>query len=279
MIKTEMRITLHAGNLITDVLLAVVIVLVVSCNARVEGCLDIEASNFDITIDKHDPSACVYPDLLLNVQYSWDTLPFAINSFYTNDLDQQLVFLEAYVLVSQFALNGVEEGRLVVEDRVNWFLKDGDGGEFISAIDDFTFVDYSRFSFVLGEWRTTDFVDRLDFFVGVPDTLTPTSVDSLNENHVLRESRAYYSEETNEFATARFVIARDSAQIELDTFVVSSGPLAYSFSLSQQLAIGKDDQVDIKIDFYTIFKGVDLSQDSLDIVQQLADNLEGAISN
>jgi hypothetical protein len=279
MSKTDRRNRFLLGNLIAQVILAVIVGLLLACNVRVEGCLDIEASNFDITVDINDPDVCNYPDLILKVQYSWDTLSFSKDDFFTNDLGQQMAFNDLYLLVSQFALNGVELGHLVVENRTDWFLKEGDGGEYIKAIDDFTFVDYSKFSFVLGEWRTTDFVDRLDFFAGVPDTLTPTDVDSLNDDHVLREARTFYSAETNEFASARFIIARDSARIELDTFVISSGPLAYSFPLSQQLNRGKNDNIEIKIDFYSIFRDVDLDQDSTSIAQQLAVNLKGAISN
>lgn len=257
------------------VIIFVIIGLVVGCNARVEGCLDIEASNFDVTVDKHDPEVCSYPDMLLKVQYSWDTLSFSKDSFYTNDIGQLLAFEDVYVLVSQFALNGVELGRLVVEDRTDWFLLEDDA--YIKAIDDFTFVDQSKFSFILGEWRTTDSVDRLDFYVGVPDTLTPTSPELLDDDHVLREPRAFYSEETNEFATARFIVARDSARTELDTFVISSGPLAYSFPLSKELTRGRNDDVGIEINFYTIFKDVDLDQDPASIAQALEANLQAAI--
>jgi len=266
---------LQYGRWIPHVILAVITGLCIGCNARVEGCLDIEASNFDVTVDKNDPDACNYPDMLLKVQYSWDTLSFSRDSLYVNDFGQLLIFEDVYVLVSQFALNGIEVGRLVVEDRTDWFLVEEDAS--IRAIDDFTFVDQSKFSFVLGEWRTTDSVNRLDFYVGVPDTLTPTSLDLLSDNHVLREPRAFYNEETNEFATARFIIARDSAKTELDTFVISSGPLAYSFPLSKELTRGRDDDVGIEINFHAIFRDVDLDLDSATIAQHLANNLEAAI--
>ena len=263
------------GNWFVYVSLGLITGLFVTCNARVEGCLDIEASNFDLTVDKHDPDMCNYPDMLLKVQYSWDSLSFSTDSLYVNDLGQLLIFEDVYVLVSQFALNGVELGRLVVEDQVDWFMVEDD--DYIKAIDDFTFVDQSKFSFVLGEWRTTDSVDRFDFFVGVPDTLTPTSPDLLPDDHVLRESRAYYDTQTNEFATARFIVSRDSARTEIDTFVVSSGPLAYSFPLSQELTRGRNDDIGIEINFYTIFRNVDLNKDSAKVAEQLAKNLEAAI--
>ena len=186
------RNSLQPDHGIALVLIAVMIGLVLGCNARVEGCLDIEASNFNVTVDKHDPEVCNYPDLLLKVQYSWDTLSFSKDSIYTNDMGQQLAFEDVYVLVSQFALNGVELGRLVVEDRVDWFLLEDD--DYTKAVDDFTFVDQSKFSFILGEWRMTDSVNRLDFYVGVPDSLTPTAPELLDDDHVLREPRAFYNE-------------------------------------------------------------------------------------
>ncbi len=152
-------------------------ILTLGCNARVDGCLDIEASNFDVTADKDDRALCVYPSLLLNVTYQWtDTVAFAKNTIYTNDLGQLVSFEDVYVLVSQFALNGKNLGALKVEDRVEWYLNSATDPTYIEATDDFTFVDYSKFTYTLGVWRTTDVVDRLDFYVGVPDTLTPTGI-------------------------------------------------------------------------------------------------------
>lgn len=261
----------------TLIAIIVLICTVWSCNSRVDGCLDIEAANFDVTVDRHDPEDCRYPDLLVRVQYSWDTLSFSKGISYTNDLGQLLIFEDVYVLVSQFALNGVELGRMVVEDRVEWFLNEGAGGMFINAIDDFTFIDQSKFSFVLGEWRQTDVIDRMDFYVGVPDTLTPTDVTLLNEDHPLRESRAFYNEVTDEFATARFIVALDTARMNVDTFVVSSGPIALSFPLEQELTRGRNDEIGLKIDFYTIFRDVDMRLDSASIAEKLASNLEAAV--
>jgi hypothetical protein len=279
-ISETSRVAKHLKvNVSWPVLFFIGFALLISCNSRVDVCLDIEASNFDVTGDRHDQELCNYPDMFLKVQYSWDTISFSTDSFYTNDLGQRFALTDVYVLVSQFALNGVEMGRMVVEDRTNWFLKDGSEGEYISVINDFTFVDRSKFSFLLGEWRTTDVVNRFDFFVGVPDTLTPTEIDSLDEDHVLRESRTYYNTSTNEFATARFIMARDSALMVLDTFVVSSGPIAFSFPLDKQLSRGRNDEVAIKIDFHTIFRDVDLDQDSTAIAMQLAANLENAITD
>ena len=96
----------QVGDLFTHVILGVTVVLVIACNARVEGCLDVEAENFDVTIDKHDPAECNYPDLQLKVQYSWDTLSFTKEAFFTNDLGQLIAFEEVYIHVSQIVLNG-----------------------------------------------------------------------------------------------------------------------------------------------------------------------------
>ena len=89
MSKTERSKRCQFGPWFVHVGIAMGIGLFLACNARVEGCLDIEASNFDLTLDKHDPLSCVYPDLLLKVQYSWDTLSFTTDVLYTNDLGQQ----------------------------------------------------------------------------------------------------------------------------------------------------------------------------------------------
>ena len=259
------------------VLFAIGLYALMSCNARVDGCLDPNAMNFDVTADNHDPSLCSYPSLLLSMVYSYGDTSFAKDHLFTNAMGQEYAFKDVYVLFSQFAITGLENPRMTVTNRTDWYLGTAGNGQYVEAIDDFTFVNASGFRFDIGMWRWTDFATQLDFEVGVPDTLTPTVLDSLPESSKLSDSRTFYNMDKEEFATARFVIARDSIQAEPDTFIVSSGPIHYTYPLNKELTRGRDDTVRVRIDFKVMFDQLDLNADSSVIAAELANTLSNSI--
>jgi len=256
--------------------LCVAVVMLQSCNARVDGCLDPEAANFDVTVDRNDASLCTYPDLLLGVTYVYGDTSFSRDCLYENDLGQSFALTQLYILFSQFQLTGEDIGRRQVINEVDWLIEPAN---VTSVANDFTFVDNLAFVFPLGMWNSSDMINEMRFTVGVPDSLTPTNIDSLALDNKLNDSRTMYNVEQEQFATAGFTYVRDSLEGIPETVVVSSGPLSYDYPLSKSLRPGEDDTVRVKVDFELLFGDTDLSLDSATIASQLSDRLESAILN
>ena len=247
-----------------------------SCNARVDGCLDREATNFNVTVDRNDPSLCQYPDMLLNVTYQWGDTLFRTNQVFDNAFGQPFIVTDFYILFSQFALNAEDGRKLTVDNMTSWYVGDQSDGESLDVTDDFTLVDLSTFSFSLGDWSTTTFVNTADFTVGVPDTLTPTLPDTLTSNRI-NDSRVFYNESAMDFATARFRIVRDTSTDLSDTYHITSGPIPFTFALNKDLNLGSTDTVRVAIDFQTLLTNVDLEADSASIASGIANVLEQSI--
>ena len=249
----------------------------IACNARVDGCLDLEADNFDVTADNADPSLCIYPDLLLDVVYRYGDTTFSRQRLYENAFGQTFGLPDVYVLFSQFAVTGVEYPRLTVADRTDWYLGSGPEPEEIRVIDDFTFVDQRNFRFTLGEWRQSDYALSVDFSVGVPDTLVPTDPALIPDDNGMSDSRAFYNEAVQTFSSARFVYVLDSLEAQPDTVHLTPGAFHFTYPLEKELIRGGDDTIRVGIDFKVLFDDVDLMQDSATVVNQLANRLQSAI--
>ena len=101
----------------------VLAVLISACNARVEGCLDPEADNFDVTVDRNNQSECIYPDMLLGVSYVYGDTSFSRSRLFENDLGQVFGVPSLYILFSQFQLKGDEIGRKMVTNETDWFIE------------------------------------------------------------------------------------------------------------------------------------------------------------
>ena len=250
--------------------------LSVACNEPIKGCLDIEAENFDVTAEKNDEGLCTFPSLLLNVGYAWADTAFVTGVFYINDHDQMLSIEEFHFLFGQFNVSrtGTDE-QLVVEERTDWWLSDENA--FTEALDDFTFVDRSRFTFTLGTIVQSGFGESYTFWSSVPDTLTPTEPDSTAAESRIQDARALYDPDLAQFASARFVIDRDTADSPLDTLVVYAEPFVVSHMLQKELRRGFDDTLRIALNLESIFGPIDLTQSNDVIVEQIANSLKGAI--
>lgn len=267
-----------SGSGWTSCVLYICLIICAGCNPREPGCLDIDAQNFDFQAEKHDQESCVYPDLLLDVKYKWGDLSFAPGDVYKNDLGQFFTIEEFYILFSQFILIYDQDLRSTVENKMDWYLNDG-VCRLTEVPDDFVLVDRSSFFFKLGEIRKSGLQDRLLFTLGVSDTLTPACVDSLPESHLLRSERVQYDQALGDFATARFVINRDTISNVLDTMIIFSGPKLFDYVLDREFVQGRNDSVRIALDLKVLFQSLDMASPIHEIVNDLADGIELAISN
>jgi len=250
--------------------------MLAGCNARVEGCLDPEARNFDVTVDKNNPGDCTYPSMLLDVSYRWGDTTFRTGTLYTNDMGQLILVEDAYLLFSQFNFIDNEGIGISVINTTPWQVGVSSQPVELDVPDDFTLVDNARFVFTLGEWNTTTFIGDANFTLGVPDSLTPTDPNNLISSKIL-DPRVFYNTETMSFALARFTLVRDTSTNDSDIYHISAPPMPFIFEMNKDLNLGIDDTIRLAIDYQKVFGGIDLTADSTSIASQIANALNDAI--
>ena len=81
--KNHKRITLNnAGCFFSKILLICNLVVLNACYEDQEGCLDINATNFDVEADINCPDCCTFPMLQLDYQHKAETADTTINFSY-----------------------------------------------------------------------------------------------------------------------------------------------------------------------------------------------------
>ena len=144
-----------------------------SCNMREPGCLDVDAVNFDFEADKHDPSLCVYPNLLLNVFYQWADSSLETDHLYQNSVGTVYAIHGVQILFSGFTIRNADGDDLNIEQRLLLTIGECESGNIVDIPDDFVFVDRSAFNYVIGAFRESGPMQQFQFDLGLSDAFQP----------------------------------------------------------------------------------------------------------
>ncbi len=249
-----------------------------ACNERVSGCLDIQAANFDFSADRGDQSMCVYPDLILNVFYQWDTTSLQTDHLYQDVTGRSYAIHGVQVLFSGFVVRDDAGVDHAIEEHVLIQTGSCDSGTEQDIPDDFVFADRSAINYIIGTYRYSGLVNQFRMTVGVADTDTPLCLDALPSGHPLRAARAGYDEGLGAFALGRFIVSRDSVNALRDTLFGYSSSTDLAFDVSREFRRGHKDTLYMVIDFARIFAPVDWSLPDSVASSTLAAGIGGAVS-
>ena len=236
-----------------------VVFLMQACYEPTEGCLDIEAVNFDASAD--DNCCCEYPSLNINLSQRFDTLLWFADSSYANNLGQSIQLLEASWYFSEFGLEQSGQ-RFLVEDTLSLNTLTGSDTTATLFTDDFILVRRSPSSYTVGGFRTGGSFDQLDFRLGLSETARDVLPSSAPENHPLaNQAEGLWMGNDTTYAHFHLIVQRDTlisptpdtlfiTKFDLsDQFVQVSGPF------SRQT--GFDLNFRLEIDYKALFKDVD----------------------
>lgn len=245
-----------------------------ACNERVDGCLDIQAENFAFDADVHDPSLCVYPNLVLNVSYQWDTVALRGDSLYRSDAGMDFVVHAVQILFSDFRIDDTEGVTHSVEDRVIVRVPPCTDGPQEEIVDDFVFVDRTAFNYAIGGFRPSGHMTEGSVLAGVAQAYCQ---ESFTAAHPLRSARAGYREASGDFALGRFVISLDSLNAERDTFYVYRTSEQLNFPIDRTFRRGVRDTLFMEIDFSEILMPVDWEAEESVIAATIGEKITAAV--
>ena len=235
--------------------------LLQSCFTPTEGCLDINATNFDASADEQCESCCNFPQLRLTVFHSVVTesssgadscinhsssFPltnnggdnvFQINtmSFYLSDF--QLVMVDGTIKEVDDTIT-----LSIFEDVISQISKD------TLVKDDFVLVERSQPSYTVGNFTGPGAYLQVNFKVGISSALSTTDVDTLAISHPLSSSEGmHFGARDTGFILQNFSIVNDTAT---------------SLTAITNYEIGKDDfnTIPVELDFLRNFEpGFDIT--------------------
>lgn len=195
------------------------------CNTREQGCLNPDASNFDLNAEKACDDCCTFPSASITLSQKWnDENFFTADTFYDVHSNPYRI-LDLQYFLSSFAWENID-GQLFTVDSTNADC----AGEPLRYTNDIVAIRPTLFKYPLGSFRTAEEVDSLRFHVGLVEDFTCLE-DTLSSTPViLTPSSPLWNPNTESLSTIRLVLDRfrtDSLQDTVFIDVHHTFELAY----------------------------------------------------
>jgi len=258
-----------------------------NCKQKVEGCLDIEATNFAFSADESCPDdCCTYPNLTFEIAFRWDTLSLIYGNPY-NLVDSTTVIkiMKTKFYISDISLTN-DNDSLMVLDRIELMVNDGSSG-YETFVDDFTLMsrDFTSFNYEIGEIRGLGSFDSLRFFVGLSDLANKVEPSSAPDGHPLSiQGDSMWSVE-DAYVFNKLIMLPDTMTMPpTDTLTFNITDIAGDrvevvLPFKYELEVGTDIQVRIIVDYFKWFQGIDFEDIPTEVViNNIVDNTIKAFS-
>lgn len=248
------------------------------CQEPVEGCLDIEASNFDPTADRD--CCCTYPSLMMNLTYRAGEASFSLNTSYEMNGGDTVVFRRAAFYVSDVK---VFQGAFEAQPRDTFFVYSFDNNRLdsIEYIGNFALVNRSGFSVNLGSFREEGLFDKVQLRIGLNNELNAQPIDQLTgRSRLAIQADSMHTFSDDGFLFLKFVVYLPALDREFElTLDGSAGPIIFEGSIAMVSQIGFNKSFRLTVDYLEWIDGIDFETDSeIEMTQKLLDNLPFALS-
>lgn len=251
--------------------------LFVSCAEEVEGCLDIEATNFNAAADKN--CCCTYPSLQLEILHRFDTLVWKPDTAYSYAPGKwfRMKSIVFYLSGFQFVQNGVD---LPVSDTLA-FKAWGSAGDTLTQTlsNDFLLVRRTATAYTAGTFRPSGNFDQVQFRLGLPAEAQQVIPGLAPSGHPLRlqNEQLWLGRDTG-FVALKLVLTRDSLSSTPPDTLVFSRPDFDALPIQKdglfQHRSGYNFNLRLTLDYREMFRDIDLSATDISALKsQIVANL------
>ncbi|MBP7273182.1 MAG: hypothetical protein KA974_05040 [Saprospiraceae bacterium] len=162
-----------------------------SCYESREGCLDANATNYDVSADEN--CCCQYPNLKLTLTHRADTVFIYPDSIYTNNIGKSFSIKNFKYYISDVQLQKTDGTVISNNDSLTVFSYENGNIIQKKIWNNFVYVDRGVATTIIGSFSHTGQYSKVLFKVGVvaeanhilPDTLLPN-------NHALLRDKGMY---------------------------------------------------------------------------------------
>ncbi|MEL6925330.1 MAG: MbnP family protein, partial [Bacteroidota bacterium] len=159
--------------------------LLVGCYEPVEACLDLQATNFEVTADRACSDCCTYPTLSLSFSHKVDSNFLSNEDVYLNRVGRPYRIESVVFYISNVQLVDAAGNGYGVEDQIELLALNNGVEEWLELEDNFLLIERTTRNVTLGEFRSSgDFVG-LRFFVGINAPANNANPASLPDGHPL----------------------------------------------------------------------------------------------
>jgi hypothetical protein len=256
--------------------------LLAGCYAPTEGCLDLEATNYDVSADDPCPDCCTYPtfNLLFQHQVVLATQPdtsFALKygTKYPSPFDTNHLFYidRGRFFVSDLKLIRESGEELGVTDSFWLPLLNGDS---VYLENNFSKHDRDIFKVAtIGSIRTSGLFKGVKFTLGLTPLVRQAWVDTLTAGHPLAVENDSLSYLKNiGYLPVHLTIRRDTLPntVPMDFVFTDERQISLSFPQTVSIEKGFKIKVTLRLDYIALFTGVDFKNDTESVIRSKIDS-------
>ncbi len=262
----------------------VFLVLIFACQEPEEGCLDVEADNYDVSADDPCSDCCTYPSISIDVAHRFDTLLFSFDSIYyfpeTSLIPTQLEQIIFYL--SDFRLVNLSDDSLTVFETIELDLFSGGMETFT---DDYVLMSRSipSFSYEVGEIRGAGSFNTLRFSVGIAGEAALSDALTQPDGHPLALGTDSLWNESEGYVFNRIMLIPDTfntiAPVRTIDIRGEDAITEINLAFSQEVTLGFDVSIPLKIDYKEWLSGIDFVGDTdIEIAEKIVNNTANAFS-
>lgn len=239
-----------------------------SCYERQEGCLDINASNYDFTADDPCEDCCSYPTMKISVTHMWGDTFLINNSVYSNDLDQYIKIISSKFYLSDFVLSN-SSGNYRIEEVME--VQD-ENNTITEVYNDFIFVQSNRVSYTVGTFPVSDIYDDLSFTMGINgDYVAADSTKSFVEDN------SFFDADLYQHTNFRLDYIIDTISMDTLQLNIKGESMAKNLSLNSsfEIPLGRNFTISLQAHYDLLLSGLDLNDlESEAQINRLKSNLD-----
>jgi len=249
------------GNISTKMFNIILLVAMVSCYTRKEACLDLLASNYDVSADDACPDCCTFPKLRLEIAHLVKDSVYSVDSIYTNDLNQAFKILDVRYYVSAFELYNQLTGKKVILEQIKY------QDSTIVIPNDIKIYRSVDGSIEIGSLKGYGTFDSLTFYLGLKDEVMQTSFINLPSNHVLLANNRLKNA-SGEYAHFTVRIQAVDTLIGVRNFQVSGLGISEPYTVKTPATTlkGAAPTFKLKADYDALFRNIDI-KDSTTVIE------------
>ena len=271
------------------ILFSFYLLFLAGCYEPVEGCLDLDAVNYDVTADNACNDCCTYPALTLSMQHlvQWphDSVSLRYGVLYpvisTPQPADSFLIERARFFISNLLLLKDDGTQVHVEEQLELELANG---EKKTIPDNFAKLDRDFFQpRKLGTIKTEGVVTALKFTLGLEEFLQQNEIVSgLPDGHPLDTTTDTISYRPGEGIAPVLLIVRHDTSLFADSLLFRfTQPLTVTLPLDAPFVIKKgfDVELTLRTNYMDWVAGADFQNDSPQTISdKIADNLPNVFS-
>ena len=267
--------------------LFILICLVAGCYEPVEGCLDVEAVNYNLEADRNNNEECEYPEIRLSVahRYSKDDTLYRfglVDSVYFDALGKPFRLNNVRFYISNFHLIYADGQEQEVEETIDILIPQDDGTDLPRTIED----NFSLLSpnvtqnYTIGTLTQSGNIQEVRFAVGVEGLANLADPNSFPSTHplALQDSSLYFSQDSG-YVFEYIELFRDTTAADTIPVVLQIG----TSSFLQEVRLPEDFDknqgfhilLSLQVDYSYWFRDINAREDS---PEQLIEKIVGGLA-